>query len=156
MSWETRKSLHYLSVVWGVALACHAPAMQVAYIVGGTLAVYGLDYVWGLFARTHRIATSEFARLEDGVELTFRNPPGRKAWQLIDAAGGRGLQIGGAQMSEKHCNFMINTGTASAADLETLGETVRERVRAATGVTLQWEIKRIGETPASPGAEVQR
>ena len=87
---------------------------------------------------------------------TFRNPPGRKAWQLIDAAGGRGLQIGGAQMSEKHCNFMINTGTASAADLETLGETVRERVRAATGVTLQWEIKRIGETPASPGAEVQR
>ena len=74
--WEWRKGLHYLSVVWGVALACHAPAMQVAYIVGGTLAVYGLDYVWGLFARTHRIATSEFARLEDGVELTFRNPPG--------------------------------------------------------------------------------
>jgi UDP-N-acetylmuramate dehydrogenase len=80
----------------------------------------------------------------------------QKAWALIDKAGMRGARVGGAQMSPMHCNFMINTGTASAADLETLGETVRERVRAATGVTLQWEIKRIGETPASPGAEVQR
>ncbi|MCB9928919.1 MAG: UDP-N-acetylmuramate dehydrogenase [Alphaproteobacteria bacterium] len=76
---------------------------------------------------------------------TFRNPPAHKAWELIDAAGGRGLRIGGAQMSEKHCNFMINTGSASAADLERLGETVRERVRAATGIDLTWEIKRIGE-----------
>ena len=74
--WEWRKGLHYLSVAWGVALACHAPAMQVAYLVGGALAVYALDYTWGLLARTHRIATSEFTRLEDGVELTFRNPPG--------------------------------------------------------------------------------
>ena len=76
---------------------------------------------------------------------TFRNPPGHKAWQLIEAVGGRGLRIGGAQMSEKHCNFMINTGDASAADLETLGETVRTRVLEASGIALQWEIKRIGE-----------
>ena len=76
---------------------------------------------------------------------TFRNPPGHKAWQLIEAAGCRGLTMGGAQMSEKHCNFMINTGTASAADLESLGETVRERVLANSGIALQWEIKRIGE-----------
>ncbi len=87
---------------------------------------------------------------------TFRNPPGLKAWQLIDAAGGRGLRIGGAEMSEKHCNFMINTGDASAADLETLGETVRERVRAATGIALQWEIKRIGEALDDPTAEAPR
>ena len=76
---------------------------------------------------------------------TFRNPPGHKAWQLIDQAGCRGLRIGGAAMSEKHCNFMINEDGATAADLETLGETVRERVRKASGVTLQWEIRRIGE-----------
>lgn len=76
---------------------------------------------------------------------TFRNPPGHKAWQLIDAAGCRGLRIGGAVMSEKHCNFMINEGGATAADLETLGETVRERVLKTSGVTLEWEIRRIGE-----------
>lgn len=92
---------------------------------------------------------------------TFRNPPGLKAWQLIDAAGGRGLRIGGAEMSEKHCNFMINTGNATAADLETLGETVRQRVEAATGIALHWEIKRIGEASNVPASntldsEVQR
>lgn len=75
---------------------------------------------------------------------TFRNPPGESAWQLIDAAGCRGLRIGGAQVSEKHCNFLINHGEASAADLETLGETVRERVRAASGHDLHWEIRRVG------------
>ena len=76
---------------------------------------------------------------------TFRNPPGEKAWQLIDKAGCRGLRIGGAVMSEKHCNFMINEGGATAADLETLGETVRERVLKTSGIALQWEIRRIGE-----------
>ena len=76
---------------------------------------------------------------------TFRNPPGHKAWQLIDQAGCRGLRIGGAVMSEKHCNFMINEGGATACDLETLGETVRERVLKASGVALQWEIRRLGE-----------
>ena len=75
---------------------------------------------------------------------TFRNPPDMKAWELIDAAGCRGLTRGGAQVSEKHCNFLINTGNATAADLEELGEEVRHRVLAATGVTLEWEIHRIG------------
>ncbi len=75
---------------------------------------------------------------------TFRNPDGMKAWELIDAAGCRGLTIGAAQVSEKHCNFLINTGGATAADIEKLGEEVRRRVRAATGVDLHWEIRRIG------------
>ncbi|MCK0198226.1 UDP-N-acetylmuramate dehydrogenase [Ancylobacter sp. 6x-1] len=75
---------------------------------------------------------------------TFKNPPGDKAWQLIDAAGCRGLRLGGAQVSQMHCNFLINTGDASAADIEELGEEVRRRVKAASGVELQWEIRRIG------------
>lgn len=75
---------------------------------------------------------------------TFANPPGHKAWELIEAAGCRGLRLGGAQVSEKHCNFLINTGTASAADLEALGEEVRRRVLAASGIELRWEIRRIG------------
>ena len=76
---------------------------------------------------------------------TFKNPPGpRKAWELIDAAGCRGLAHGAAQVSEKHCNFLINTGGATAADIEALGEEVRARVRAETGIDLEWEIRRIG------------
>jgi UDP-N-acetylmuramate dehydrogenase len=75
---------------------------------------------------------------------TFANPPGHKAWELIDRAGCRGLRRGGAQVSEKHANFLINTGTATAADLEGLGEEVRRRVLDASGVTLEWEIKRVG------------
>ncbi len=75
---------------------------------------------------------------------TFRNPPGHKAWALIDAAGCRGLRRGGAQVSEKHANFLINTGTATSADLEGLGEDVRARVLAHSGVELQWEIVRVG------------
>jgi UDP-N-acetylmuramate dehydrogenase len=75
---------------------------------------------------------------------TFKNPPGEKAWQLIDKAGCRGLVIGGAQVSEMHCNFLINREAATAADLEALGEEVRRRVREMTGVVLEWEIKRIG------------
>jgi UDP-N-acetylmuramate dehydrogenase len=75
---------------------------------------------------------------------TFANPPGHKAWELIDRAGCRGLVRGGAQVSEKHANFLINTGKASAADLEGLGEEVRRRVFNATGVALDWEIKRVG------------
>jgi UDP-N-acetylmuramate dehydrogenase len=78
---------------------------------------------------------------------TFKNPPGRKAWQLIDAAGCRGLTVGAAQVSALHCNFLINRGGATAADIETLGETVRARVREASGVELEWEIKRIGVAP---------
>jgi UDP-N-acetylmuramate dehydrogenase len=75
---------------------------------------------------------------------TFKNPPGHSAWKLVDAAGLRGFKIGGAQVSEMHCNFLINTGDATAADIETLGETVRERVKAHSGIQLEWEIKRIG------------
>ncbi len=75
---------------------------------------------------------------------TFKNPPGGKAWQLIDAAGCRGLAIGDARMSEMHCNFLINRGQASARDIEALGEEVRRRVRDASGVSLEWEIKRVG------------
>jgi UDP-N-acetylmuramate dehydrogenase len=75
---------------------------------------------------------------------TFRNPDGMKAWELIDAAGCRGLTLGGAAVSDKHTNFLINTGRATAADIEALGEEVRRRVKAATGVTLEWEIRRIG------------
>ncbi|WP_257169369.1 UDP-N-acetylmuramate dehydrogenase [Bradyrhizobium sp. SRS-191] len=75
---------------------------------------------------------------------TFKNPPGHSAWKLVDAAGCRGLKVGSAQVSEMHCNFLINTGNATADDIETLGETVRERVKASSGIELQWEIKRIG------------
>lgn len=75
---------------------------------------------------------------------TFANPEGQKAWQLIDAAGCRGLTIGGAQVSNQHCNFLINTGNANAHDLELLGETVRARVASQSGVELRWEIKRLG------------
>jgi UDP-N-acetylmuramate dehydrogenase len=81
---------------------------------------------------------------------TFKNPPGHKAWQLIDAAGCRGLQIGGAQVSTMHCNFLINLGGATAGDIETLGETVRARVKEASGVVLDWEIKRIGVADQPP------
>jgi len=75
---------------------------------------------------------------------TFMNPPGQSAWKLIDAAGCRGLRVGGAQVSEMHCNFLINTGTATGHDIETLGETVRARVKENSGIELHWEIKRIG------------
>lgn len=75
---------------------------------------------------------------------TFKNPPGHKAWQLIDQAGCRGLRLGEAQVSEKHCNFLINTADAKAADIEALGEEVRARVAKTSGVTLEWEIRRVG------------
>lgn len=80
---------------------------------------------------------------------TFKNPPGRKAWRLIEAAGCRGLRLGAAMVSDKHCNFLINTGGASAAELEDLGEEVRARVRAHSGVTLEWEIVRVGKRAPS-------
>jgi UDP-N-acetylmuramate dehydrogenase len=88
---------------------------------------------------------------------TFRNPSpaesSHKAWELIDAAGCRGLTRGGAQVSEKHCNFLLNTGDATAADIEGLGEEVRRRVHAVSGVTLEWEIKRIGIPMTSRGGK---
>ena len=84
---------------------------------------------------------------------TFKNPEGAKAWQLIDAAGCRGLKVGDAQVSEMHCNFLINTGKASGHDLELLGETVRARVLETSGVKLEWEIKRIGKFGGSGEVE---
>ena len=75
---------------------------------------------------------------------TFKNPPGNSAWKLVDSAGCRGLRVGGAKVSEMHCNFLINDNQASGEDVETLGETVRARVKSASGVTLSWEIIRLG------------
>ena len=75
---------------------------------------------------------------------TFKNPAGHKAWQLVDAAGCRGLQLGGAQVSEKHTNFLLNLGDATSADIEALGEEVRRRVKEKSGVELEWEIQRVG------------
>jgi UDP-N-acetylmuramate dehydrogenase len=93
--------------------------------------------------RTAREATQPHRARTGGS--TFRNPPGAKAWQLVDAAGCRGLRRGGARVSEQHANFLLNTGGATAADLEALGEDIRARVKAASGVELVWEIKRVGE-----------
>jgi UDP-N-acetylmuramate dehydrogenase len=92
--------------------------------------------------QTHR-ETAQPIREKTGGS-TFKNPPGHSAWKLVDAAGCRGLRVGGAQVSEMHCNFLINTGNATGHDIETLGETVRERVKANSGIELHWEIKRIG------------
>lgn len=75
---------------------------------------------------------------------TFANPDGHKAWKLIDEAGLRGYAVGGASMSQKHCNFMINDGNANASDMENLGELVRKRVKENSGIELHWEIKRVG------------
>jgi UDP-N-acetylmuramate dehydrogenase len=91
----------------------------------------------------HHRETAQPIREKTGGS-TFKNPPGHSAWKLVEAAGCRGFKVGGAQVSEMHCNFLINTGDATAADIEGLGEEVRRRVRAQSGVELVWEIKRIG------------
>jgi UDP-N-acetylmuramate dehydrogenase len=110
-------------------------------------------------AIARRIAEIESARAETQPRSrtggsTFANPPNLKAWELIDRSGCRGLRIGDAQVSEKHCNFLINLGAATAADIESLGEEVRSRVFRRCSVLLQWEIRRIGETaPGVSGAE---
>jgi len=103
-----------------------------------------------------RIAEIDSARTESQPRSrtggsTFANPPGFKAWELIERAGCRGLRIGEAQVSEKHCNFLINLGAATAADIESLGEEVRRRVFEQSGILLHWEIRRIGEAAAVPG-----
>jgi UDP-N-acetylmuramate dehydrogenase len=85
---------------------------------------------------------------------TFKNPPDASAWKLIDAAGCRGLRVGGAKVSDMHCNFLINEGGATAEDIERLGETVRARVKARSGISLQWEIIRLGlPLPGCPTGE---
>jgi len=92
--------------------------------------------------QTHRESAQPIREKTGGS--TFKNPPGNSAWKLIDAAGCRGLKFGGAQVSEMHTNFLINTGNATGYDIETLGETVRARVKQNSGIELHWEIKRIG------------
>jgi UDP-N-acetylmuramate dehydrogenase len=92
--------------------------------------------------QAHREAAQPIREKTGGS--TFKNPPGQSAWKLIDAAGCRGLRVGGAQVSEMHCNFLINSGSATGHDIETLGETVRTRVKENSGIELHWEIKRIG------------
>lgn len=117
-----------------------------------------LIFISAVFEGIHDNSASVRARMDALVEQrestqpvksrtggsTFKNPPGHKAWQLIDDAGCRGLVRGGAQVSEKHCNFLINVGDATAADIEALGEEVRARVKAKSGIALEWEIKRVG------------
>ena len=103
-------------------------------------------------AIARRIAGIDSARAESQPRSrtggsTFANPPGHRAWELIDRAGCRGLQVGGAQVSDKHANFLINTGEATASDIEALGEEVRRRVFEHSGVRLEWEIRRVGEAP---------
>jgi UDP-N-acetylmuramate dehydrogenase len=92
---------------------------------------------------THKRESTQPVRSRTGGS-TFKNPPGQKSWQLIDAAGMRGFSIGAAKVSELHCNFLINEGGATAEEIEALGETVRRRVRETSGIDLDWEIKRIG------------
>jgi UDP-N-acetylmuramate dehydrogenase len=110
-------------------------------------------------AIARRIAEIDSARTETQPRSrtggsTFANPPNLKAWELIDRSGCRGLRIGDAQVSEKHCNFLVNLGAATAADIESLGEEVRSRVFKRSNVLLQWEIRRIGEVaPMVSGAE---
>src|SRR5690606_23910784 len=101
--------------------------------------------------QTHRETVQPIREKTGGS--TFKNPEGTSAWKEIDKAGCRGLMIGGAQMSPMHCNFMINTGSATGYDLEHLGETVRARVLEKSGIRLEWEIKRIGDF--RPGRKVQ-
>src|SRR5262249_19739151 len=92
--------------------------------------------------QTHRESAQPIREKTGGS--TFKNPPGDSAWKLIDAAGCRGLKLGGGQVPEMHCNFLINTGSATGHDIEALGEEVRERVKQTSGIELHWEIKRIG------------
>jgi len=107
------------------------------------------------FARAPQEVQAEMDRIAQSREAsqplrsktggsTFKNPPGQKAWELVDKAGCRGLKIGGAQVSEKHTNFLINTGGATSADIEALGEEVRRRVKRQSGIELEWEIERVG------------
>lgn len=131
----------------------HNHAASDLIFIGGLFKSFGTDAPEKIHERIEHIksarAESQPIREKTGGS-TFANPgvdnPNitQSAWQLVDAAGCRGLMIGGAQMSEKHCNFMINTGHATAADLERLGETVRQRVFKETGVKLRWEIRRLG------------
>ncbi len=125
----------------------HSDLPEGAIVVAATFAgVPGAPAIIG--AEMDRIAAEREAsqplRSRTGGS-TFKNPDGHKAWTLVDAAGCRGLRRGDAQVSEKHCNFLLNLGSATSADIEALGEEVRDKVRAHSGVCLEWEIQRVGE-----------
>ena len=124
----------------------HSTVPQGAVVVGATFRGRGGDPA-KIGAEMDRIAAAreetQPIRSRTGGS-TFKNPSGHKAWALIDAAGCRGMILGGAQVSEKHCNFLLNLGSATSADIEALGEEVRRRVRARTNIALEWEIQRIG------------
>jgi UDP-N-acetylmuramate dehydrogenase len=124
----------------------HSELPEGSIVVGATFRGHA-DAPEAIGAEMDRIAAEREAsqplRSRTGGS-TFKNPPSAKAWQLIDQAGCRGLTIGDAQVSEKHCNFLLNLGSASAADIEALGEEVRRRVKAHSGVELEWEIQRVG------------
>ena len=124
----------------------HSELPEGAIVVGATFRGHPEDPA-AIQAEMDRIAQSreesQPLRSKTGGS-TFKNPPGTKAWKEVDAAGCRGLQIGDAQVSEKHCNFLLNLGNATSADIEALGEEVRRRVRASSGVELEWEIQRVG------------
>lgn len=130
----------------------HAALPAGHIVVGATLATAPGDRA-AIAAEMDRIAAEREAsqplRSRTGGS-TFKNPPHAKAWQLISDAGCRGLRLGGAQVSEKHCNFLINTGNASSAELEALGEEIRRRVRAYSGAELEWEIRRVGQHQKGP------
>lgn len=125
----------------------HSSLPDGAVVIAATLEGVAGDPV-AIQAEMDRIAAAREAsqplRSRTGGS-TFKNPPGEKAWALVDAAGCRGLRHGGAQVSEKHTNFLINTGDATSADIEALGEDVRARVRAHAGIDLEWEIQRVGK-----------
>jgi UDP-N-acetylmuramate dehydrogenase len=125
----------------------HSNLPDGAVVIAATLAGVAGDPV-AIQAEMDRIAAAREAsqplRSRTGGS-TFKNPPGEKAWALVDAAGCRGLRHGGAQVSEKHTNFLINTGDATSADIEALGEDVRARVKAHAGIELEWEIQRVGK-----------
>jgi UDP-N-acetylmuramate dehydrogenase len=124
----------------------HSELPQGAIVVSAAFRGY-IDEPAAIQAEMDRIAAEREAsqplRSRTGGS-TFKNPDGDKAWRLIDAAGCRGLTRGAAQVSEKHCNFLLNLGDATSADIEALGEEVRERVKAQSGVMLEWEIQRVG------------
>ena len=124
----------------------HSELPEGAIVIGATFRGHPCEKA-AIQAEMDRIAaereTSQPLRSRTGGS-TFKNPPGTKAWKLIDEAGLRGFRIGDAQVSEKHCNFLLNLGNASSADIEALGEEVRARVKAKSGVELEWEIQRVG------------
>ena len=134
------------SVVALIAVAVVVIAAGGAVVVGATFRGHPGEPA-AIQAEMDRISASREAsqplRSKTGGS-TFKNPDGQKAWQLVDEAGCRGFAVGGAQVSEKHTNFLINTGEATSADIEALGEEVRRRVKDKSGVELQWEIQRVG------------